>query len=252
MEENENIFDKLHELYGSNAGSFNILEHQIDIDLQVQYFELSRQVKKGLSPQMVMSDSEQLFSERADEKNKKEILAKLASVEEVEAFRIIERYYEVAPEEMKAWSALALQESKMMLESMFLDENQVLISTGLGGKGQKLRYFVVLMGRSEDHLTNLQKRIIKNEFSFVLDKHDSEVENIDFSGTLVTVMAVVPMNEPVKGVFEEAINECNNYGDFLEDNFIITNVKELSFEEIRGFLKNTDHIDNSADEENFL
>ncbi len=39
---------------------------------------------------------------------------------------------------------LAFQENKMLLESSLLDENQILISTGLGGKGMKLRYFTVM------------------------------------------------------------------------------------------------------------
>ena len=38
-------------------------------------------------------------------------------------------------------------------------------------------------------------------------------------------------------IFQEAINECNHYGDFLEVDFIVTNVKTLSFKEIKEFLK---------------
>ncbi len=250
MEESENIFDKLKELFGSNAGNFNILEKQIDVDIQVKYFDLSRQVKKGLIPQIVMEDSEKLFSETMNEESKKELLARLASVEEVKAFRIIEKYYKSASESLKPWAALAYQESKMMLESKILDENQVLISTGLGGKGHKLRYFVVLLSRNEKNLSKVQKKIIRSEFGFILDKYDSELEDLNFLEGMATLMSVIPMNKPVKAVFEEAINECNNYGDFLDDNFIITNVKKLSFGEIKDFLKNKRDITRDSDEEN--
>lgn len=248
MEENENIYDKLQELFGTNPGSFNVLQEQIDVDLQMKYFELSRKVKKELAPEMVMEDSGKLFEENYGSDNKKELLARLASIEEVAAFRTIEKFYTDAPEDLKEWAALAYQESKMMLESKFLDENQVLISTGLGGKGMKLRYFVVILGDENQDFTDTQKRIIKSEFHYTLQKHDSELEDLNFSESMATIMAVVPMNEPVKAVFEEALEECNNYGDFLRDNFIITNVKELSFKEIKDFLKNKDQIIRSSEE----
>ena len=44
------------------------------------------------------------------------------------------------------------------------------------------------------------------------------------------------MNHSLKMVFHEAIKECNKYGDFIKDDFIVTNVKTLSFEEIKEFL----------------
>ena len=37
---------------------------------------------------------------------------------------------------------------------------------------------------------------------------------------------------------KEAIKECNKYGDFLNSSFIVTNVKTLSFKEIKDFLVN--------------
>ncbi len=46
MNENENIYDKISEIFGGFSGSLNILEEQIDIDVQMNYFELSRKLKR--------------------------------------------------------------------------------------------------------------------------------------------------------------------------------------------------------------
>ena len=140
-------------------------------------------------------------------------------------------------DELRDWGILALQESKMLLESKLLDENQVFISTGLGGKGDKLRYFIVLIGNKKQAFTRIEKKIIRNEFDYVLKKYASEVEKIRFSGFLSAITAVVPVKATIKKIFEEALYECNQFGGFLMENFIITNVKELSFKEIRSFLK---------------
>ncbi len=251
MKENDNIHDKLQELLGKNSGNFSILQRQIDVDLQMKYFDLSKKVKEDIHAETVIADAGKLFDDMTSEEEKKELLAKLASIEEVNAFRIIEQFYADAPDSMVEWTALAYQESKMLIESRILDQNQVLISTGLGGKGEKLRYFVVLLGRSDRNLTNIQKKVIESEFDYILKKHDSEIEDVSFSESMASIKAVIPMKEPVKAVFEEALAECNNYGDFLEDNFIITNVKELSFNEIKDFLKNKDYIiqDQDPDDE---
>ncbi len=237
MEEYENIYDKIRELFGAIPGQFSVLEEQIDIDLQMKYFEFSKEMKADLKPDRVMDESEKLFNDKVGADDKKELLAKLASVERVEAFRTIERFLHNPPEDLKEWGILAFQESKMLLESKILDENQVFISTGLGGKGDKLRYFVVLIGNKADQFTDSQKMIIRNEFEVILKKYNSEIENFEFSGSLATVKAVIPMNVTIRSIFEEAIGECNEFGNFLIPNFIITNVKELSFDEIRDFLK---------------
>ena len=125
----------------------------------------------------------------------------------------------------------------MVLESKIMDENQVFISTGLGGRDEKLRYFVVLMTRSRIDLTESQQMIIKNEFEFILKKFDAELEESHFSGSLATILMLLPMKFSLKSVFREAIDECNSYGDFLNDDFIVTNVRVLSFKEIEEFLE---------------
>jgi len=174
---------------------------------------------------------------------KKEVLARMASVDSVECYRAIEAYIEHAPEPLMPWAVLALNESRMLLESKIMEQNLVFISTGLGGKDQKLRYFVVLMTRTRVDLTSTQKMVIKNEFETILKKFDAVLEKADFSGYLATITLLLPMNHSLKSVFKEAIDECNRYGNFLNDDFIVTNVRVLSFGEIKDFLEKRSKAD---------
>src|SRR5208337_659902 len=137
----DNLYDKIQELLGNLHGNFNILEEQIDIDLQLEYFETSKDIKKSLDKKETLNNMESLFSSSLSIDAKKNLLIRLASVDQVEAYRSIERYMLEPDPLLKDWATLAMQESKMLLESIFLDQNQVFISTGLGGKGKKLRYF---------------------------------------------------------------------------------------------------------------
>jgi hypothetical protein len=63
------------------------------------------------------------------------------------------------------------------------------------------------------------------------------MEEVKFSGYIATILLLLPMNRSLKQVFQEAIEECNQYGDFLENDFIVTNVKILSFNEIEDFIE---------------
>jgi len=125
----------------------------------------------------------------------------------------------------------------MNLESHLLEENQIFISTGLGGKEDKLRYFVVLIARNRELLSDSQIRIINSEFTEVLNKFDAEIEDSNASGYLATFQLLLPIQYPVKQVFQEGIDEVNQFGDFLRETCIVTNVKKLSFEEIEDFIE---------------
>ncbi|KPL13811.1 MAG: hypothetical protein AMS26_13075 [Bacteroides sp. SM23_62] len=245
--EGENIYDKIQEIFGEVPGTFSILEEKIDIDLQMEYFEFSRHIKKDLDEGAVIKRRDQIFDFARDAGDRKSLFAMLASLEDVSAYRTIEKYLKEGHLELRNWAILALQESRMLLESKLLEENQVFISTGLGGKGSKLRYFVVLIGKEKTGFSDLQKKIIKNEFEDTLAKCDAEIEKVEFLGHFATLVVMVPLKVALKDVFRSAIIECNQYGDFLKSNFIITNVKELNLTEIKDFMKKQQQANPSDD-----
>jgi len=242
--EGENIYDRIQEIFGSVPENYNILEEQIDIDLQMEYFEQSKSVKETLDPTVIMGNKEGIYDVTLPLEDRKMLFTQLASLEDVEAYRTIEKYLKSAEVDLKNWAILALQESRMLLESKLLDENQVFISTGLGGKDGKLRYFVVLIGKEDNSFSDLHKKVIRNEFEIYLKKYDSELEKLDFNENFALILAILPLPLSIRGIFKEAIKNCNIYGEFLRSNFIVTNVRELSLVEIKDFLSKQKQTEN--------
>ncbi len=236
MEQEENIFEKIQELLGNFKGNYSVLQEQVDIDVQLEYFESSKKVKKSKSQKDPLILIDKLNSLNSNLDQKKNILIQLASVDQVEAYRAIETYLKNPDPELKDWATLAMQESRVLLESSFLDENQVLISTGLGGKGSKLRYFIVLIAKTGMVFEDLHKKVISSELNFIFQKHQSELEEIEFSDRFAAVKALIPLKESLNGIFTEIIDECNQFGNFLHSNVIVTNVKVLTFDEISDYL----------------
>ena len=95
------LLGKIQEMLGSIDGKFNVLEEQIDIDVQIRYFEMSGEVKKTLDSAEILNQSENLFDESISTDQKKKLLVGLASVDKAEAFRILERYNQSPDPDLK-------------------------------------------------------------------------------------------------------------------------------------------------------
>lgn len=239
----DNIFDKLREATGKLPDKLNILEEQIDVKVQMEFFKYLKKDKKNQSKEEPI-DVDNIPELNLDEltiDDKKEILVQLAGIDDAKAFRSIEEFFKNAPVELKDWATLALQQSKMLLESSLLDESQVYISTGLGGKGNMLRYFVVLIGEGIDEFENFQQKIVSSEFEYALKKNNCELESIEFQENFTTFMALIPFEVAFQNIFRLALEECNQYGSFLKPNFMVTNVKALSIQEIKDFVEKSEH-----------
>lgn len=233
----EQIFEQLQFFLSTFGGELNILEEQIDVNFQVEYFNRSALFKSDNDLDVLLERVPELYDNSISIELKQEILCRLASIDDVKAYRAIEVFHKNTNEDLNYWSRLALEESKMLLRTRLLDEKQLFISTGLGGKGNKLRYFLVLLSQNDNQLSLFQQEIIKKEFHYIFKQHQSEVEEIRFEGQFTTLLVLVPVNELISDLFNKAILECNQYGNFLKKDCIITNVKSLGTDEIKEIIR---------------
>lgn len=231
--EEENIYDDLQKIFEDLQGNFNILEEQIDLEVQMKYFERSKELKEIADGENYLSARKELFASKTSLDRKKDILAGMAGIDDVKAYRLLEKFVAQAGSEIRSWAVLALQENRMLLQTSLLDEQQFFISTGLGGKNKKLRYYVVFINRDHQSMfNNTQQKLIKDELLFNLKPEEGEFESIDFSEGFCSTQVLLPVQTDIRKVFSSVVEECNQYGDFLEEDMIITNVKVLSRSEI--------------------
>lgn len=228
--------DKMQELIEKYAGNIAILEEEIDVKLQLQYFKESKLQKKNLDKSEVLQKKEMLFNPEVTLTDKKLLLCQLASVNEVEAFRMLESYKTNPDKALADWSVLAYQESKMLLQSTLLDDKPLFISTGLGGKGNRLRYFIVLLTNDYRAFSNYQEELVRGEVRYSCNMSKAELEEIEFYGYFATVQALVPIDVSLKKMLSDIITKCNEIGDFLNSSLLVTNVKKLSLGEIESLI----------------
>ena len=236
--EEKNTYNEINDFLKNLPQNFSILQEQIDIEIQLKYFERAKLVKENkISLDDLPIKIAQLNISETTIEEKKDILIELAGLDDVKAFRAIENYTSTLEEsELKPWSVLALQESRMLIESSLLDESQVFISTGLGGKGDKLRYFIVGFLNEEVEFTESQKNILRKEFDYNLGENGSEVETVEFDGKFALITALIPIKKDIKTILKTAIDECVDLGIDLSEHFMVTNVKKMEAKEIQQFI----------------
>jgi hypothetical protein len=73
-----------------------------------------------------------------------------------------------------------------------------------------------------------------------LEQADVDIEKFEIEDNYFTILMLVPFDVNIKSILQAAIDECNQYGNFLDTKFLFTNVKILGEEEITNLLKKKD------------
>ncbi|NLA63319.1 MAG: hypothetical protein GX857_08890 [Bacteroidales bacterium] len=219
--------------------SFHVLEDLVPIEEQMEFFKYFDGLKTRNVRFVRDTEIEMLFSPDVSIERKKECLTLLSSIPDVKAYRAIETYQSSPLEpELKNWSSIALLGSRIGLDSELSGKRQIYISSGLGGHDKKLRFFTLFITSSLENLTELQKQIVEREFRFQLEAADVDIEKFEIENNYFTILFLFPFKTDVRAVLQSSIDECNQYGNFLDEKFLFTNVKVFNDEEIQTLLDN--------------
>ena len=232
MRDFTSIYEELNQIFGLEDSNMCVIEKQINSELQSEYLEYSKNIQVDTVEKEVISRKELIFDHNYPYEAKKTLFIQLASLNNIEALRTLERYINSTNTCLKDWAYLAFQESKLLIESSILNEFKILITTGLGGKGLALRYFIVFFTPNGDYLLPIQKEILKKEITYQLGKVGGEIEELEIESNFATLLTVLPLKVALDKLFHNIIKECNELGNFLFDDYIITNVRKLSGDEI--------------------
>lgn len=240
MEQEEKNWKSIDELLSSTGKVLNILEEEIDINVQRQYMALSKRLLETAQDhsallQQAHDDIDRLSDKTTSDSEKKKLLVLLATIDDISVYRTIEIFAKKKTP-LQKWATVALQQSRMLIQSMLMDEATVFVSTGLGGHGADLRYFCVFIANSETALQPYQRDIVQKETELAINGIKGTIEQFEFHDRYIMLTALLSIHANLKEVFKSIIEECNTYGHFLHEQMIVTNVKKLTVKEIDAFL----------------
>jgi hypothetical protein len=230
MRRDRDVFKGFQQSLEELKGQLHFLETSVPVDKQMEYFRYSENVRNDVRPTSIEEQIEVLHSPESSPKEIKYALAYLAVSGDIKAYRTIESY---SKKHFDDWTVMSLIQAKITLESELSDEKQIFISTGLGGKGDKLRFSAFFKANYLRPFSEYQRELIEKEMLYAIGQHGGEVEEIKIAENYFTILFLIYINVDIKVMFENALGECNQYGNFINGSFIITNVKIFSEEDIR-------------------
>lgn len=217
--------------------SFHVLEDLVPIEVQMDYFRYFDRLRTENPTFDRDEEVGILFSSEETIERKKKSLTLLALIPDVGAYRSIETYHSSPLEpELMHWSSMALVSSRIILNFDLSGHRQIYVSSGLGGQDKRLRFFTLFTTNDRNNFTDLQKKIVEREFKFQLQKAEVTIEEFEINDNYFTILLLFPFDSDVKTHLNEAIEECNQFGNFLETKFLFTNVKVLNTTEIEKLL----------------
>lgn len=239
MSGQEDLLAKLRQtLNEQGIDSFHILEDLVPLEEQMDYFRYFERLRRENNPFVRDEEISILFSPYESIDRKKRSLSLLASIPDVGAYRSIETYHSSPLEqELSHWSSMALVSSRIILSSDLSGQQQVYISSGLGGHDKKLRFFTLFSTKDQEPFTELHKEIVEREFNFQLQKADVIIEKFEIKENYFTILMLFSFDTDAKTILNATVAECNEYGNFLDQKFLFTNIKVLSEKEILHLLK---------------
>ncbi len=229
---------EIQSILANMSDNFDIMADGQDFQTQMEYMEQSHSFGYGeLTEQETFKLGSMLTNKHIRIDGKKRALSILAHLGTVSAFRQIEQYSKNPDEELLQWTRLALRECRMFLENSLGDESNGLIITGMGGVGERLRYYFFVLPLMEQSFNILHKDIIRDEFTIVCQDFNSIIETFHYSDNYVGLTILMPMDVAIGKLIDTGIQKCNELGVFVLESYYVTNMEVPEESEIPDIIK---------------
>lgn len=215
---NEKEKDEILKVFKSIPNELRVIESQINSDSIDEYYEMLEKLEKE-----DQANNLKEYSSWKDLKSKeaiKELLVILSKIGDIKSYRLIEKIIDTKNLEIIEFAHVALKFARLNLENQLSNESIAFVSSGLGGKDNRLRYYFVI--KSEKKIEKEKELIIVDELLKICKRSDSEFEEIENQGNYVLIKVLVSIDFAIGNVIDQLINKC----PFVDEGYLCTNVEK--------------------------
>jgi hypothetical protein len=238
------IPSELQEIFTEFPGKVSTIKskHAIPIDAHMSYMKFHEEVDtENLRKQEkeILQESKKLFEKDTWQKDKKNILFKLAHLGTLESYQVLSKFLDYAEKEEQVlivWTVLCSEECRMFLESELLEEDTGMLMSPAGGDGENLRYYFGITADNGQHFTTDQKKMIQDNFEKIAKEIKFKIEEIDLGDNYALFTALHPWDVDPDELVERGINACNDKTKFLRFHYFSGNLKKPDQKMITEYL----------------
>jgi hypothetical protein len=204
-----------------------------------EFYSYLSNIEKEIEPDKIEEYCRLLEMKDISFEIRKNILARLSIIGTVRAFRILEKYMTVSDIEIENWVKISLVECQRRLEEGLVEEDTGIISSGLGGVLNRLRYVYVL--KTYFDISSISNDITE-KIRKIAASLKSEIEEIKYASSNIQVKVLIPMDIAIGSLIENTIIKINDGKKFVYENYMVVNTHVPSDEEIVNFIDEQNNI----------
>ncbi|KXB38005.1 hypothetical protein HMPREF1869_00210 [Bacteroidales bacterium KA00251] len=241
MQKNENSTLDFLPFEGKNTRLFQI-DKSVPLGVQMQFYKklaTARLRKPSFTQRRLTYIESLLYDKRMGTKWLKNTLVQLAATRQIKAYRLLEDFLMVAPRPLYHWAVLAEFDARIALEASLSDlEYVAVITTGLGGRDNLLRYSTLFVTKNRLPLQEYQRDLLKEEVLYALEGIKGEFEESTYGDSYAIFSYLIPYGIDPSSLVEGVVAVCNEVGDFIDPQLLhTTNVKPLKSKEVAKYLQ---------------
>lgn len=238
----EGLQEHLDKMLENLPKEIRVVEYAIDADTMRQYQRLAEYYKSiEINGYVLEMDLAALKEE--DEFRK--VLVQIACLGSVEAYRKLEQFEKTDLSEWKEkWTQMALMQCQIQLENELRDEPIGFIATGLGGLGNKIRYFFAV--KSDQPFDAGKDRFVQQIFEEILKEYEADLEEVIVYEHFIQFKVLLPFNISLVEIVIKGIESC----DFLDEEFFITNTQHPTKQDLIDWAFNENKEEDGLDIDN--
>lgn len=164
-----------------------------------------------------------ILDEQSPMLQRKRAMGILAHLGSPVALRILEQYFAVCPEEMRAWVELAILECRMFLEDDLGKDNIVIMSGGLGGDGSKIRHWILFLPLDGRIFSERDCLLVEEEARFVAMRRECGLEKVELFHDGIAITVLVPLRVAVGDFLEDVSAQSQILGCPIAESCYVTN-----------------------------
>lgn len=194
-------------------------------------------IKKYDYNQVIKRSEELLFDSGTSDEIKKELLFLLGHYATKASFDILREYLNNPKSNLKDWATLAIKELQFKVENEVYEDGKDMIMSPMGGKGEKLRYCVVIGSKKNKLLSKNSKVVLRKHLENIANKTNSEIEFIKFGRDYIFFEILISFNISVAEVVEDFLDTASKIKSLLKYHYLVVNTHKITQKEITEYLE---------------
>ena len=210
---------------------------EIKPEIQKEYIESHDKLNSDpYSEEEIRELEPTLLNESLGENEKRKILFRLAHTQDMKAYELLKWFYETAQGDLKQWTALCLNECRMWVESEVFDEDRMMISSGVGGDGQRMRHYTVVTTKNWQPFSKSDKKKLQKVAGIACEQRLSKLESIEFdTDKHYAVISIMQSPEvALDEIMVEIMNQCES---FFRYHYFAINIRKPNAEDIKEYIE---------------